>query len=367
MARFFRSKALSALALSLPLGVAVWMSLSVDHGAAVSIESVASAWGDDPRWAEPDWDDSNGFAFAGDDESSGAQPLPAHWTRIRVEVREPRDDRFRVIQARGMQRVEIHWDGDRLEGRVMLEHPREEWPEAFRVTEFQVPQRAFTEGPHLVAVRYPGVRSRPPIQTDIRFSRDVSGSYPEPGSIRLFVGDHPDFSRAAIDDSEWERPGFDSFLFSPDGLAGVPRDVFWVRMAIVITRTFEPGTAGVLFESIKGAREIYWDGERIGSSGLVADSGKTEVPGAVHAWHVIPESLLSPGPHQLALRISSRSAKLPVEPLIDDLVVMDNLSSHKSIRAVQAIEEVGAAEDAGLYPKLLRNLLRKAHEPLNEG
>ncbi|PIF46684.1 sensor histidine kinase YesM [Chryseobacterium sp. 52] len=53
-----------------------------------------------------------------------------------------------------------------------------------------------------------------------------------------------------------------------------------------------------------GAFEVYWDGILIGKNGQLPKNGNPELPGTEGSYYRIPDSLISPGVHTVALRSS---------------------------------------------------------------
>lgn len=53
-----------------------------------------------------------------------------------------------------------------------------------------------------------------------------------------------------------------------------------------------------------GAFEVYWDGVLIGKNGQLPKNGNPEIPGTECSYYRIPNHLISPGPHTIAMRSS---------------------------------------------------------------
>ncbi|HYC88269.1 MAG TPA: histidine kinase [Thermoanaerobaculia bacterium] len=66
-----------------------------------------------------------------------------------------------------------------------------------------------------------------------------------------------------------------------------------------------PGHPLAVYFAGLGSHEAYWDGVRIGGSGVVGRTAAEEVPGLVEAHYAIPEQLAAPGPHTLELHASA--------------------------------------------------------------
>jgi hypothetical protein len=68
---------------------------------------------------------------------------------------------------------------------------------------------------------------------------------------------------------------------------------------------------GVMLHAIASSA-VYWDGTRIGGSGVVSATRELERPGALATLVPLRESELAPGPHTLAIRLSSHRGLLRV-------------------------------------------------------
>ncbi len=109
-------------------------------------------------------------------------------------------------------------------------------------------------------------------------------------------------------DVRWSFPQTDDRSWKPVKLHDVPAedDSVWLR-ARVDTSALKRGPGrpvGLYFAAI-ASHEIWWDGERIGSGGVVARTGNNEVPGPIQALYQIPDRLATPGSHLLAIRTSA--------------------------------------------------------------
>ena len=66
-----------------------------------------------------------------------------------------------------------------------------------------------------------------------------------------------------------------------------------------------PGHPLAVYFAGLATHETYWDGVRIGGSGVVGRTAAEEVPGLIEAHYAIPEQLATPGPHTLELHASA--------------------------------------------------------------
>ncbi|MEL6612003.1 MAG: histidine kinase [Bacteroidota bacterium] len=110
---------------------------------------------------------------------------------------------------------------------------------------------------------------------------------------RYQYGDDPRWATAEADDVGWSSVAIHAL---PDS-AGV----LWVQINLDVPATETLG----LFVAGAAAREVYWDGARLGAAGRVGSSPGEEVPGPMDASFRVPDSLAVAGPHLLALRLSS--------------------------------------------------------------
>ena len=150
---------------------------------------------------------------------------------------------------------------------------------------------------------------------------------PPPVEFRLKHGDDPRWAAREWDDSDWEIAAQTDGRVRP-GLDVIPAraGIFWIRYRLErstqkswglnvpsflwpmdepdapINSVFLPGTLSY---------EFYWDGRLIGRSGIVGTSLATEVPGPLDNLMLIPDSLLGPGPHVIAMRVSTYHYNFP--------------------------------------------------------
>jgi len=82
-----------------------------------------------------------------------------------------------------------------------------------------------------------------------------------------------------------------------------------LTFSVGITSERDPLGQYELLVSMLAATEVFWDGVLIGKSGIVGSSAATETPGPVYAAHHIPDTLLTPGDHQVFIRLSNFRAE----------------------------------------------------------
>lgn len=154
----------------------------------------------------------------------------------------------------------------------------------------------------------------------------------------LIVGDDPSFSSPIIDTTNWTRVDGASFLFSKHRLESVPEGIFWIRIDVAVKNGDD--SPKVLFDSVKGAREVYWDGRLLGSTGVVSNGAENETPGLARQWLPIPREMLVDGIHTLAFRVSSNHESLTNEGLVDDLAIWSSAEVVPIIASVFKINDV---------------------------
>lgn len=80
--------------------------------------------------------------------------------------------------------------------------------------------------------------------------------------------------------------------------------IFWSRTHLDLRKVEnEVLPLGLQIESF-GSFEVYWDGILIGNNGQIPQNGKPEIPGTESSYYKIPDNLISPGLHTVALRSS---------------------------------------------------------------
>lgn len=107
------------------------------------------------------------------------------------------------------------------------------------------------------------------------------------------TGDDPAWAAKNYNDKNWSRVRGDT-----------SDKIFWSRTRLDL-RQVEPELTplGLQIESF-GAFEVYWDGVFIGNNGQLPQNGKPETPGSESSYYRVPDSLISPGSHIVALRTS---------------------------------------------------------------
>lgn len=80
--------------------------------------------------------------------------------------------------------------------------------------------------------------------------------------------------------------------------------IFWSRTHLDLRQIEnELLPLGIQIETF-GAFEVFWDGVFIGNNGQIPKNGKPEIPGTESSYYRIPDSLIKPGVHVVAMRSS---------------------------------------------------------------
>lgn len=110
------------------------------------------------------------------------------------------------------------------------------------------------------------------------------------------------------DDPSWSAPDFDDSRWREIDLWDVPEadGVIWLRAVVEIEEhTVSAGQPFGVFFAALASHEIFWDDVLLGRGGVPAANPQHEVPGPVQAQYHVPERLLQPGRHVIALRLSA--------------------------------------------------------------
>jgi len=115
------------------------------------------------------------------------------------------------------------------------------------------------------------------------------------------------------DDAEWAAPAFNDDDWKVTGVWDLPAraGIVWVRFRVRMgPDAKEPVPAGIMVATVR-AYEIYWDGMKLGSSGVPAESLEAEVAGNVDELFSLPSGMHGPGEHVVAIRSSSFRCGFP--------------------------------------------------------
>ncbi|MDB6094999.1 MAG: Sensor protein lytS [Verrucomicrobia bacterium] len=140
-----------------------------------------------------------------------------------------------------------------------------------------------------------------------------------PVNLHIRMGDDPRWASADWDDRSW-----DTLVYRYEdwrgGLFPSRKGPYWVRFKIVPSnidwptpvlwpflwpKTGKNSPVNGIYVAAVFAFELYLDGHLIGQGGRVGHDRASEIPGPVDNLFPIPPELLGPGPHTVAMRISS--------------------------------------------------------------
>ncbi len=82
-----------------------------------------------------------------------------------------------------------------------------------------------------------------------------------------------------------------------------------IRMQVELEGQKPPLKHYSLYVSMMASSYAYWDGVLLGKNGIVGENQATEEPGTLHTAFLIPDSLMTPGSHQVELLISNFHAE----------------------------------------------------------
>lgn len=163
---------------------------------------------------------------------------------------------------------------------------------------------------------------------DFVYSQTGEGNAPAwffvENSWKTMEGDSLSWAEVNLDDSEWQAIGPDSSLLYEGPFDDIPKGIFWVRVKVAINDEAVARKIDSLFNQIKGAREIFWDGQKVGKTGVVGVDRATETPGLNVHWAAIPDRLLGRGEHQVAIRLSSNYKKIVDGSIFDSFKLTDD-------------------------------------------
>ena len=111
--------------------------------------------------------------------------------------------------------------------------------------------------------------------------------------LRLNPGDQVQWSGKDFFDESWQKA------------LNIPQGLYWVRAKLEIETPVGPFKKMGIKIWLRGAYDLHWDGVLIGRNGVVGQDKAGEVAGRYQEIFIVPDSLATPGVHQVALRVSN--------------------------------------------------------------
>jgi hypothetical protein len=156
--------------------------------------------------------------------------------------------------------------------------------------------------------------------------------------VRVHAGDDVTWATPAFDDTSWPRMHLDEVPH--------PDDAVWIRARVDLTHLARAADhpLGIQFSGL-ASHELFWDGERIGGSGIVARTKAGEQPGRIETQVQVPDRLATAGMHTLAIRASAfhrgfrpRNGYWTV--LVGDYDLLRDLHTRRAHRAMFALSGI---------------------------
>lgn len=139
-------------------------------------------------------------------------------------------------------------------------------------------------------------------------------------------------SNRAGDDPRWAAKDWDDRDWEPGNTVPARSGVHWLRFRLRWMAGERPdfrsegsgrNASGIgpgapmdsIFLALPASYEVFWDGRRIGGSGVVGATKAEEKPGPLDNLFIVPPELLGPGEHVVAIRLSSYHYNFPAESL----------------------------------------------------
>lgn len=132
---------------------------------------------------------------------------------------------------------------------------------------------------------------------------------------RIIEADRPEFAEPDFDDSGWTQTGV--YEINPQDR------LLWMRAYVDggdLAPMSDEHPLG-LFVMALASREVYFNGELVGASGVPGATPEEETPGALDAVYFLPEKLIVPGDNVIAVRISSHHLPVGVKSPFHGMII----------------------------------------------
>lgn len=156
-------------------------------------------------------------------------------------------------------------------------------------------------------------------------------------TLRFREGDDLSWADPALDDSGWEERSYERGLPAHSG-------VYWVRFRIRQPEPPRRARDGVSI-AVVASYALYFDGRLVGRSGVVGATREDEVPGNLDNLFRIPDALLTPGEHVVAIRMSAWRSGFPAAYLRVNFALGDfrGLVERRVRQAIFSVLSLGGA------------------------
>jgi hypothetical protein len=162
--------------------------------------------------------------------------------------------------------------------------------------------------------------------------------------MRIRTGDDPRWAAPSWDDAKW------TVLENRYAVLHKNLGIFWVRLR-VRSRGDAESLPALVSLAETASSEVFWDGVLVHRSGTPGMDREHEVPGPLSSLFEIPRGLLGPGPHVIALRMSTYHYNRPDTP--QRVVVLnvrpDLMAAANERRRLYPAMAVGAMLVTGIF------------------
>lgn len=119
------------------------------------------------------------------------------------------------------------------------------------------------------------------------------------GPWKYHAGDNAAWAHPDLNDSNWD-------IKDPREFGKQPKGIHWYRAHFEVERDTAHTSLWYLYIfNLPMAFEVYWDGEKFGTNGIVGTDLDSESPGSVLRIISLPQGDIDPGSHVLAIRLSN--------------------------------------------------------------
>ena len=120
--------------------------------------------------------------------------------------------------------------------------------------------------------------------------------------VRFHPGDDPRWAGRDWNDRDWTRLDWSS--------APANEGIYWLRFHVRAPAANQSLPTGARITAV-GAYDLFWDGTKFVGNGVPGNNREEEKPGRLDTFFTLPESLVGPGDHLVALRVSTYRGGFP--------------------------------------------------------